>query len=240
MKKPVSEFYCLADSDSDRLLATPEDASSPAGGDWTPCSANPGHARCVTPPADEHLDATANVRVGHNKRDQMLIWTWPPSPFVVIHDRLAENLQSEGFSGYSLRPATVRFRDGFLSQEYKRLLVTGWGGLARPESGIRLEHACPGCLYKSYTSLSDASELIDKNQWSGEDLFVVWPMPGCVFITGRVAEFLSSSKIKSFSLHALEKAAEPFTGKSGFGVGSLGDDLPMDLALKYGKPLGIV
>jgi hypothetical protein len=217
----------------------PEDKLGPAGADWTVCPAAPGHRRAVTPPGDEHLDATANVRVVHDKRDQTVIWTWPPWPFVVVHDRLAESLKSEGFSGYSLRPATVRFRDGSLSDEYKRLLVTGWGGMARPESGIRLKHACPGCLYKSYTTLSDASELIDKNQWTGEDMFVVWPMPGFIFITGRVAEFLSTSRTKSFNLRGLEKTAEPFAGKHGFGVGSLGDSFPRDLALKYGRPLGI-
>jgi hypothetical protein len=239
MKRPLSEFYCLADPDSDRLLATPEDKFGPAGPDFTPCPANPGHRRCTTPPGDEYLDAIANVRVSHNKRDQTLIWTWPPWPFVVIHDRLTENLKAEGFSGYSLRPATVRFRDGFLSHEFKKLLVVGWGGLARPESGIRLDHACSGCLYKSYTELSDAGELVDKNQWTGEDLFVVWPMPYFIFITSRLAEFLTTSKIKSFSLRALEKTAEPFAGKGGFGVGSLGDNFPRALALKYGRPLGI-
>jgi hypothetical protein len=180
------------------------------------------------------------VQVGHNKRDQMLIWTWPPWPFAIIHDRLVENLRSEGFTGHALRPATVRFRDGALSDEYKRLLVTGWGGMARPESGIRLKHACPGCLYKSYTELSDASELIDRSQWTGEDLFVVWPMPYFVFITSRLAEFLIASRTKSFSLRALEQTLGPFAGEYGFGVGSLGDTLPRDLALKYGKPLGVV
>jgi hypothetical protein len=104
MKRLLGEFYCLADRGSDRLLATPEDKYGAAGADWTPCPANPSHARCVTPPGDEHLDAMANVRVGHNKRDQMLIWTWPPWPFAIIHERLAESLYSEGFSETSRNP----------------------------------------------------------------------------------------------------------------------------------------
>jgi hypothetical protein len=112
--------------------------------------------------------------------------------------------------------------------------------MARPESGIRLKHACPGCLYKSYTPLSDASELIDETQWSGDDLFAVWPMPYLIFVTSRLAAFLRSSKVKSFSLRALERTVEPFAGEHGFGVGSLGDSFPRDLALKYGEPLGIV
>lgn len=240
-----SDFYLLRGPGSDRLLAVPEDNPSPGGGEWTPCKAENAHARSVTQPDDRHLDRTARVRVSHNKRDQDLIWTSPPWPFVVVHDRFVGRIQAEGFSGYSLRPATVRFRDGFLSHEYKRLLVTGWGGLARPESGVRLTWACPYCLRKVYSPLSDPGELIDWKQWNGEDFFIVWPMPSFVFVTGRLAEFLRSSGLNCFSLHAsdnlnnLYNTGLPF-GASGFSVGSLGNIFPREMALKYGGPLGIV
>jgi len=234
-----SDFYLLSDPGSDRLQAIPEDGWGPGGANPPRCTTG-GHARCVTPPGDAYLDAAANVRVSHNKRDEDLIWTWPVRQFVVAHDRFVARMQSEGFSGYSLRPATVRFRDGSLSNEYKRLLVTGWGGLARPESGVRLAKACPGCLFQSYSPLSDAGELIDRDQWSGEDFFIVWPMQYFIFVTGRLAGFLRSSGLKSFSLHILDKETKPLVGDCGFGVGSLGENFPRQLALKYGGPLGIV
>jgi hypothetical protein len=239
MSGQSSDFYLLRDPGSDRLQAVPEDGWGPGGANPSLCIAG-GHPRCVTPPGDAYLDAVANVRVSHNKRDADLIWTWPVRQFIIAHDRFVARMQAEGFSGYSLRPATVRFRDGFLSDEYKRLLITAWGGLARPESGVRLQQACPSCLFKSYSPLSDPGELIDRNQWSGEDFFVVWPMPYFIFVTGRLAAFLRSSGLKSFRLQALVKDAGPPFGRSGFGVGSLGENMPMQLALKYGGPLGIV
>jgi len=243
MSTTPDDFYFLDPAGSDRLLAIPEENPSPTGNDWTPCPAGArlenNHAQCVTQPGDEHLDRTWNVRVRHNQRDQDLIWTSPPWQFVVVHDRLIAALKAEGFSGYSLRPATVRFRDGSLSHDYKRLLVTGWGGLASPESGVGLAWACPGCLLKTYTPLVDAGALIDRSQWTGEDFFVVWPMPGAVLVTGRVAEFLRSSGTKSLTLRVLDKETKSH-GRAGFGVGSLGDTFPRALALKYGGRLGIV
>ena len=236
----MTEFFCFMDPDSDRLLAASDLSATPAALDTGLCTVGfSRHPRCVTPEADDHINAVVNLEVKHQKRDELLIWTRPPWPCVVIHESLLEKMQTAGFSGYALRPATVRFRDGFLSREYKRLLVTGWGGIARPESGIRLMDECPACLCKSYSSFSDSSQLVDKNQWTGEDFFVVWPLPYFIFVTNRVAEFISAARPKSYRLFRLDRDAERFIGRGGFTVGSLGESFPRALALKYGRPLQI-
>ena len=59
--------------------------------------------------------------------------------------------------------------------------------------------SCPGCLWKNIAALTeDAEQLIDWNQWTGEDFFIVWPMPNHIMITERVADFLMSDHVKSF------------------------------------------
>jgi len=76
--------------------------------------------------------------------------------------------------------------------------------------------------------------LVDWKQWTGEDFFIVWPLPGYTLITGRVANLLMSRNVRSFELGGLEGA-----GISGFSVVRLSSFLPLDLALKFGAPLGL-
>jgi hypothetical protein len=53
------------------------------------------------------------LRVEHDKTDELMIWSHMGE--VVVHDRLLEELGRRGISGYRLRSATVRFRDGHLT-----------------------------------------------------------------------------------------------------------------------------
>src|SRR5262249_44338572 len=114
--------------------------------------------------------------VKHNQRDQWLVFGLFEG--IVIHRNLVDEFERRGFTGYRLRPATVRFPDGYLSHDYSELVVTGWAGVAPPESGIELIEACGGCGYKKYSSLKNPERLIDWSQWTGEDFFIVWPLPG--------------------------------------------------------------
>jgi hypothetical protein len=183
------------------------------------------------------------LEVKHNKRDELIISSWTGER--VVHRSLTGEFESRGFTGYRLRPATVRFRDGYLSDEYSELIVTGWAGIARPESGIELREDCPGCPLKRYTSLQDAEQLIDWSQWTGEDFFIVWPLPLYTLVTNRVADALKSLKVKSYRLSSLRMLEQRFIPASllpshgGFTVGALSDFMPDDIAIKYGKPAGL-
>jgi hypothetical protein len=127
----------------------------------------------------------------------------------------------------------VRFRDGRVSREYHELVVTGWAGVASPGSGLKPVERCPDCHYVRYGFLPHPEKLIDWKQWTGEDFFVVWPMPWEIFITGRVAELLSRIKVRSY---VVEKPSRSWGGPT---VGRLSASMPEDLARKYGRPLGI-
>jgi hypothetical protein len=152
-------------------------------------------------------------------------------------------MRSQGFTGFSLRPATVRFRDGFVSRDYQRLVVTGWAGVAHPSSGIRLVKSCTGCDVREYSGLKNPKRLVDVKQWAGDDFFIVWPLAWNVVVTMRVAEYFQSAKVRSCEI--LPLAAPPsahalLRWESGFSVTGLAGVFPKALAAKYRRPPEIV
>jgi len=187
--------------------------------------------------SSDHLAGRRRLRdlalqVRHNKRDELIIWPWISG--CLIHDRLLAEFKRHELTGYRVRDARVRFRDGVVSRDYRELQVTGWGGVARPESGIRIVKCCQACRWKKYSRLIDSESLIDWNQWTGEDFFVVWPLPNYILVTERVAGLLLNLDAKSFELRSLEGV-----GGDGFTVGRLSNFMPEDLAIKYGAPIGL-
>jgi hypothetical protein len=229
----VTEYFRLHGPPSDRLSAF-DTVEDPYEVSLCPVTSGIHQHRSIRRRGDLALE------VKHRKRDQLMIWSFSQP---VVHASLLAEFAARGFTGYRLRPAAVRFRDGYLSQDYQELCVTGWAGLARPESGIRLLEDCPGCSYRKYSGLEDASRLIDWSQWTGADFFIVWPMPGYLLITRRVADLLASLAVKSYGLDTLsnrgESSVQARIRRLGFTVGRLSQVFPEDLAEKYGSPLGL-
>lgn len=178
------------------------------------------------------------LEVRHNRRDEQIICGWGE---FAIHERLLEEFDKEGFTGYRVEPATVRFRDGSEVTDYREFVVTGWAGKASPESGVQLVRSCTGCPYNEYSAISNYEQVVDWNQWTGEDFFIVWPMAAYKLVSERVAQWLLARKVKSVRLEGgfTEREGQPLLSKLGFTVGRLSDYLPEDLAVKYGKPLGL-
>ena len=135
------------------------------------------------------------VKVAHNQRDESIIWTIGDC---LIHETLLTEFERMGFTGYQSLPATVRFRNGSTSDQYRELIVTGWAGTVHPESGIQHVHACPACRCQTYERPANVKKLIDWDQWTGDHFFRVWPFPKFVFVTEQVAEFLKGAAPRSF------------------------------------------
>lgn len=193
------------------------------------------------PITTKHLDGSRRVSplaltLKHNRRDETMIWCWVEG--LVVHERLLEGFEQQGFTGYRTRAATVRFRDGQLSNNYQELIVTGWAGVATPDSGVRVKKGCPACHWKNYTGITDYEKVIDWSQWTGEDFFIVWPLPRYFLVTERVAHWILSNAVKSYKLTGLDDFDHP-AGDGGFTVGRLSDFMPEDLAIKYGAPLDL-
>jgi hypothetical protein len=96
----------------------------------------------------------------------------------VIHEQFLADFNREGFSGYRTQSATVRSRDGSVSEEYRRFIVAGWSGIVSPELGVQLIDGCPGCMHKTYSPITDFDRIVDWTHWNGEDFFIVWPLIG--------------------------------------------------------------
>jgi len=175
--------------------------------------------------------------VGHNDRNQQIIW----GEDIAVHESVVANFEKEGFTGFRTKPAKVTFQDGQTSDEYLEFIVTGWAGVVRPESGMRLLESCSACPWKNYGPISDFDQVIDWNQWTGEDFFFVWPLAGHMLCTQRAAKWLGSSGILSFQLETGFKALERRRHSLEYGLprGALSNYLPEDLSIKYGRPLGL-
>lgn len=176
------------------------------------------------------MRSTFVASVNHNRRDQLLINGWIFR--WLIHASLVAEFEAEGFTGYRLKPAIVRFGDSRPSREYSELIVVGWAGIAREESGIHRTWRCPHCHRANYSPLIHPDKLIDWSQWTGEDFFTVWPLAGFTLITGRVAGFLRARKVKNCTIRCVEDSC-------GRGVTRLSSYMPDDVARKYGEPLGL-
>jgi len=173
----------------------------------------------------------------HDRRDEHILWGGD----VAIHESVLARFENEGFSGYRTKPAKVTFLDGSTSDEYREFIVTGWAGVVRPESGMRLLDSCSGCLWKDYGPIHDFSQVIDWDQWSQEDFFFVWPLTGHQLCTERVANWLKASGVRSFSLGRGFESLEKKKDCLNYGIprGPLSNYLPEDLAIKYGRRLGL-
>jgi hypothetical protein len=223
----MSNYYILQPGSSNLLSAR---NLSYGNREIKKCQLNPDHSdinRRIGP---------LSIELQHNRRDEIIIWSWLES--CVIHTKLLADFEQKGFKGYRILPASVRFKDGSVSNDYHEFIVTGWAGMAKPESGIQLLEECPGCSWKRYSPITNYSEVIDWSQWTGEDFFIVWPMPTYRFVTDKVAKWLQEHKVKTFSLEKLQERHR-LIAELDFTVTRLSNHLPADLASRYGDPLGI-
>lgn len=192
------------------------------------------------PQNDAHVDGGTQIGetsfyVRHNYRNQMIIWAVHEC---LVHDRLIDMFKDAGFTGFRTRPATLKYLDGKITTNYNEFIVTGWAGIIRPESGMRLVEQCPHCHWKVYSPITNYKSLIDWSQWTGDDVFIAYPLVSRILVTERVGKFLKKEKIKSYLLYALEDEPDIIRAQPTY-ANRLSTRYPKDLAVKYGRPLGL-
>lgn len=172
-----------------------------------------------------------------------VMWTWGNE--CLIQQHVFEALKRHSFSGFQVKPAEARFERADASSPPRlwELVVTGWSGVAPPESGIRIDAAksCTSCGHIKYTSPTDYSHLIDETKWDGSDFFMVWPMPKHIFVTNRVREFMQGMKYRAVAFVEPKnlKPKSALLSDIGFSPGKLSYWMPDDRARELGEPLGI-
>ena len=119
------------------------------------------------------------------------------------------------------------------------LVVTGWGGMAPPESGIKLIERCEGCSHYVYSAWSNPQNLIDSSQWDGSDFFVVWPLPSHIFVTECVVRVIRDNRLSGIVLKPSGDLVFPPETIPTLSTGRLSDWMPPERARELGAALGI-
>jgi uncharacterized protein CXXCG len=169
------------------------------------------------------------------------VWTWGGD--CLIQSNVLQALREAGISGFSVSPVKARF-DASRSRsvpELWELGITGWGGVAPPESGIKLDEArsCRYCGHLVYTDFTDASRLIDLRAWDGSDCFILWPLPRYFFVTDRARNVIESEEFTGVSFTDVNDLKKPSGVIAGFSPGRLSYWLSQEAARRIGGPLGI-
>ncbi len=153
------------------------------------CPINPGHRR-----GGKRL---TDLRVQLPSRPlEDFVWTWQSE--CLITDRVASILRQEGMTGFDLKPVHVELTDGvqLVEPTLWEVVVTGWAGLAPPESGVRLLDFCQYCGYRRYSCFTHPERLIAQGAWDGSDFFMVWPLPRFIFVSERVVTLIQREKLR--------------------------------------------
>lgn len=167
---------------------------------------------------------------------QDFVWTWQSE--CLIQEHVLDLFRREGFTGFAVKPVKSRFKkDGEKPPTLWELVRTGWGGLARPESGIERIRFCEACKSVKYSGLNNPKLLIDETQWDGSDFFTVWPLPLFIFITQRVVDCIRDHRLTGIALKEVQGLTG--VGESGFMPGRLSYWMPETRARELGEAAGI-
>jgi len=177
------------------------------------------------------------------RKRQMGDILWPETRPCLVSDRTLSLFRSARLTGFDVRPADVRLLFPHDPHEAKfwQLIVTGWGGMARAESGIRRIPDPAGTGRLCYTGCTSPREIIDPDQWDRTDFFIVWPLPNYYWITDKVREILQSNELRHYRLLPPEEfKSEAIVGDEVvFGPGGLRYYFSDERARGIGEPLGI-
>jgi hypothetical protein len=165
---------------------------------------------------------------------------WTSNGEALIQPNVLKALRDSHITGFDVAPARGRFPNGVAESvpDLWELFVTGWGGVARRDSGVSLESSksCPHCGHLVYTSVTNPSQLFDTEAWDGSDVFMVWPLPRFIFATDRVAQLIMSEEFTGVELTEL---SELRVSSHELTPGRLSYWFPRQKAHRIGGPLGI-
>lgn len=174
----------------------------------------------------------------------MVVPCAPPPDFIftwmsecLIQDRALRIFEQENLTGFSALLASAVSKISGARIQVHELEVSGWGGMAPKETGIREVERCAGCGHLLYSRLERPEKLIDIRHWDGSDFFIVWPLPRFRFVTERVVEVCQQYGITG----AIFSRNWPIdrNKSTGFAPGRLSHYMSPERAHMLGEPFGI-
>ena len=193
------------------------------------CPLNTGHRRSGKRIGDLRI-------VLPNAKPADFVWTWYSD--LLIGERALALLTEAKITGFETRPAETRHKNGKKPPgTFREVVVTGWGGVAPPASGIRYdeEQSCTTCGMLRYTGLEHAEELVDESQWDGSDIFIIWPLPAYLIVSDRFVNLIRKHRLSGLKWLPVEQ----LSSIDSLGPGRLGYWMPEERARLLGEPLGI-
>jgi len=133
------------------------------------------------------------------------VWTWYGD--CIVTESTLSLFRDAGFTGFHARPVTVE-KIKRLSRKRSEevtipplweILITGKGGDAAPESGIRVIDRDEESGVLSYSSFRNGI-IVDEANWDGSDFFTINGYPSYILITERVKELIVSRQLTNCAL----------------------------------------
>jgi hypothetical protein len=156
----------------------------------------------------------------------------------LIQERLKRIFEDAGLTGFFTRPAKAKATMTGISFPVSELVITGWGGIASPASGIREVERCASCGLLRYSGIEEPSKLVDPENWDGSDFFMMWPLPRYRFVTERVVQVCRKHKVTGVEF-TQDFPASQGNVISGYSPGRLSYYMPADRAHVLGDAAGI-
>jgi hypothetical protein len=220
----TGDFWLLRDPYSSEPLAESEGPSK-----LIFCEADPGHRRAGRSRPEK-------VTISTRPTDDF-VWTW--SNDILLSEPVLQVLLRNRITGFETKSVDVVWSRPTTETPPKlfELVVTGWGGKASPQSGLRIVKYCPSCRHRVY-SVADPRCIIDPAMWDGSDFFMVWPLPGHRFVSDRLAKLIRQAR---FSGLALIRAADiPMQPGGTLAPGPLTNWMPQQRALELAKKFDVL
>lgn len=155
------------------------------------CPVDPGHRRSGGRIGNLTI-VLPSPRVGD------FVWTWYSE--CLVTERVLTLFQEAGLTGFEAKLVVVekvkRVKKGqpVTIPRLWELVITGKGGDAHPDSGIRLIYACEACGLTEYSSYQNGI-IVDEREWDGSDFFTVTGYPRLILVTERVKDLIVANQL---------------------------------------------
>jgi hypothetical protein len=128
-----------------------------------------------------------------------VIWTTHAVP-IIIADSVVDLLRTEGFTGWSLYPVSVRNKQGQSVPGYSGLAVTGRCGNIDPSMSVQVPRIFPGGVFPVVKGL-----LFDPASWDGSDFFMPSKRVGYVLVVEAVKKAFERAKIRNVKFEPVDQ-----------------------------------
>jgi hypothetical protein len=168
------------------------------------CRGNPNHTERQTRPHQLRLIVPS---------PPLTDFQWTPYEEAIVSSNVVTVFQASGLIGYEFRKIQALNTMGEpTNRELYEMRITGWGGTARRQSGVRVLEECGFCKRRVFSGCTNPNQLFNFEDWDGSDLFMIWPLPRYIMASGAAREVIVHHRFTGVTVKPLEKLPVPIAG----------------------------